>query len=103
MPDLSPSEFVARQGDGAPVLDVRTPDEFARGHLAGATLADLSDLGFLDRVRSLGLPAEAPVYVYCHSGARSEQAAEVLRRLGHQGAVNAGGLVALVQAGAALA
>ena len=84
----------------APVLDVRTPAEFAAGHLAGAVNVDLLAPDFPGRVRALGLPADGPVYLYCRSGNRSGQAARILRQLGHAGAVNVGGFDALRAAGA---
>ena len=101
--DLAPAEFVRQRQAGAPVLDVRTPGEFAGGHLAGAVNVDVFDPAFLERVRALDLPAEGPVYLYCRSGARSGQAAEALRRLGHAGALNVGGFEALAGAGAEVA
>lgn len=98
--ELAPDAFVAERDPSAPVLDVRTPAEFAEGHLAGAVNVDLSARDFLVRIREMDLPAEGPVYLYCRSGARSGQGAQVLRRMGHAGAVNVGGLVALAAAGA---
>ena len=60
------------------VLDVRTPSEYASGHVAGAKLLPLSELpARLDEV-----PADQPVYVYCHSGNRSKQASEILAKAG---------------------
>ena len=99
-PALSPSAFVAERDPSAPLLDVRTPGEFAQGHLAGAVNVDVSSPDFVERVRAMGLPPDGPVYLYCRSGARSGQAAQVLRQLGHAGAVNVGGLQALAAAGA---
>ena len=60
------------------VLDVRTPSEYAAGHVAGAKLLPLSELpSRLDEV-----PVDQPVYVYCHSGNRSKQASEILAKAG---------------------
>jgi rhodanese-related sulfurtransferase len=60
------------------VLDVRTPSEYAAGHIAGARLLPLSELpSRLDEV-----PTDQPVYVYCHSGNRSKQASEILAKAG---------------------
>ena len=102
-PDLTPAEFVRQRAGDAPLLDVRTPDEFADGHLAGAVNVDVRDPGFNDRVEALKLPADAPVYLYCGSGKRAGQAAATLREMGHAGAVNVGGLDDLARAGAEVA
>ncbi len=99
-PAMTPSTFVAERDPSAPLLDVRTPDEFADGHLAGAVNVDVMAPDFGERVQSLGLPDDGPVYLYCRSGNRSGQAAGILQQLGHAGAVNVGGLDALLAAGA---
>jgi phage shock protein E len=63
---------------GALLLDVRTPAEFAGGHLEGAVNLPVDQISRrgqeLDRAR--------PVVVYCRSGARSAAAARSLRSLG---------------------
>lgn len=97
---LSPADFVAQRDASAPVLDVRTPKEFAGGHLAGAVNVDVMAPDFADRADALGLPAEGPVYVYCRSGNRSKTATGLLRRRGVAGALNVGGFDALARAGA---
>ncbi len=65
--------------EGARLLDVRTPEEFAGGHLPGAVNIPVQALAA--RVRDLGAP-HAPVVVYCRSGARSARAASMLRAAG---------------------
>ena len=100
---LTPADYVANRDAEAPLLDVRTPDEFASGHLAGATNVDVMAPDFKSRVAALGLPTDGPVYLYCRSGNRSGQAAGILRQLGHAGAVNVGGFDALAKAGAEMA
>ena len=97
---MSPADFVAERDPSAPVLDVRTPDEFAGGHLAGAVNVDVLAPDFRQRVEVLGLPADAPGYLYCRSGNRSGQAEGILNEMGHAGAVNVGGFDALRAAGA---
>ena len=96
---MSPADFVARRDPDAPVLDVRTPQEFAAGHLAGAENVDVQSPAFRDRVASMNL-GDGRVYLYCRSGNRSGQATTILRQMGHDGAVNVGGFEALARAGA---
>ncbi len=64
--------------NGAKLVDVRTPDEYAAKHIEGAESAPVETIGAKD----LG-PKETPLIVYCHSGKRSAKAAEVLRSRGY--------------------
>jgi adenylyltransferase/sulfurtransferase len=57
------------------LLDVREPEEYARGHLPGTTLLPLSNLP----KGVATIPRHHSVVVYCQSGRRSEQAVEQLR------------------------
>jgi thioredoxin len=66
----------------APLLDVRTPEEYAKGHLAHALNWNWTDGEFKQKVADLD-PAK-PVFVYCLSGGRSAQAADLLRSNGFQ-------------------
>jgi rhodanese-related sulfurtransferase len=70
----------AARTQGATVIDVRTPDEFAAGHVEGAELIDIRDAGFADRIAALD-PATTYV-VYCRSGNRSATAATQMRAAG---------------------
>ena len=65
---------------GAKVVDVRTPEEYAEGHVAGAVNIPFDQLA--RRTSELGGPG-TPVVVYCRSGRRSGVAAETLRGLGY--------------------
>jgi len=72
--DLTPHEAQTWVGEGALVLDVREPFEFAQGHLPGAINIPL---GQLER-RVAGLPKDGKLLVVCASGGRSSTAAEYL-------------------------
>ncbi len=63
--------------DGAVIIDVRTPEEFSQGHLKNAVNINLNDEGFDDQISRLD--KTQPVYVYCLSGSRSDEAAEKMR------------------------
>jgi rhodanese-related sulfurtransferase len=71
------AEITAR--DDAPLLlDVRSPEEFARGHLPGAVLIPHNQLASrLDEI-----PGDRWVLVYCHSGKRAGMAEDVLEGAG---------------------
>ncbi|MRI62504.1 rhodanese-like domain-containing protein [Ornithobacterium rhinotracheale] len=64
------------------ILDVRTPEEFAQGHLKQAQLLNYKSPNFTEKAKEL--PKDQPIYVYCRSGRRSHAAAEILRDLGYQ-------------------
>ena len=65
--------------EGALLLDVRTPSEFAEGHAESATNIPVQDLS----ARIHEVPKGASVVVYCRSGGRSAMAAQILRARGH--------------------
>ncbi len=90
--NLSPADFVADHDADAPLLDVRTPGEYAEGHLAGSVNVDVMGRTFKQEIEAMNLPSDSPVYLYCRSGNRSGQATKTLREMGHEGAVNIGGL-----------
>ncbi len=80
------------------MLDVRTPEEFASGHLAGAVNLDFYAPSFADDLAALD--REAPYLLYCRSGNRSGQAREMMRSLGFAEVHEiAGGINAWVEAG----
>ena len=71
----SPQQFVHERDLAAPVLDVRTPAEFASGHVKGAINVDVMAPDFATRVEALltrgTLQKDGTVYLYCRSGNRS--------------------------------
>jgi rhodanese-related sulfurtransferase len=80
------------------ILDVRTPDEFAEGHLEGATMIDFYLDDFADRLADLD--RDVPYLVYCRSGNRSEQAVGIMRDLGFDDVADVdGGITSWVDAG----
>jgi rhodanese-related sulfurtransferase len=99
---LTPAAFMERRVAEAPVLDVRTAQEYASGHLAGAINVDVMAPDFLAKVDALGLDRDVPVYLYCRSGNRSGTAMQMLRTAGFVEACNVGGYEALKAAGAAV-
>ncbi|MGQ9863522.1 MAG: rhodanese-like domain-containing protein [Bacteroidia bacterium] len=77
------------------VLDVRTPAEYAQGHLEKAFLMNLYDQF---EKKADQLDTSKTYYVYCHSGARSSQAVTILRRKGFK-AYNIGSIESAIAAG----
>ena len=72
------------------VIDVRTPEEFATGHLDGAVNINWEDPTFADQVATLDKDG---VYVlYCRSGNRAGQAIDAMTSIGFTNLTNAGGV-----------
>jgi phage shock protein E len=94
------SEAVAMLEDRV-VIDVRTPEEFAAGHLATALNIPVEADDFEDRIAELD-PSDAYL-LYCRSGRRSAMAADIMAQAGFSDIVDAGGMDPLVAAGAPLA
>ena len=85
-PDMNDGVEQARQTPGALLLDVRTPEEYAAGHVPGSRNIPLDCVGQAE------LDREVPLFVYCRSGARSGQACSILRERGYD-ATNIGGIL----------
>ncbi len=80
--------------DSIQLLDVRTPGEYASGHIKNTLLANWNDKDEFNR-RIGFVNKNKPVYVYCLAGGRSAAAAEKMRAMGFekvyelQGGINA--------------
>ncbi|MET3506996.1 rhodanese-like domain-containing protein [Halalkalibacter oceani] len=60
----------------AQLIDVREPREYEGGHILGARNIPMSQL----KQRMNEVRTDQPVYLYCQSGARSQQAAQILKK-----------------------
>lgn len=111
-PRPDPAEAVRAVAESRALLvDVREPDELratgtARGaiNLPLSRLAELADpaSGLADARLTAARAAGLPVYAFCASGARSDQAAAILRRFGHAQVINLGNLAAWRAGGGAV-
>lgn len=80
------------------VLDVRTAEEFADGHLEGAVMLDFYDPDFAAQIAELD--PGVPYLLYCRSGNRSGQTAEIMEQLGFSDVSDVeGGILAWADAG----
>lgn len=61
------------------LLDVRTAEEFAQGHIPGATNIDVQQPDFLEKAQAV-LSRKRIVGIYCRSGKRSMRGAEILNK-----------------------
>ena len=100
-PSLTPAaaETWLAATPAAQIVDVRTREEFATGHLAKAALIPWTDADFRARVLK-ELDPKKPVLLYCRSGRRSAAAATALSELGFTDLRHLdGGILAWQQAG----
>jgi len=81
------------------IVDVRTPAEFADGHIERAELIDFESADFRDRI--VELDRTVTYFVYCRSGNRSAQATAIMAELGFRHVFELdGGMIAWQAAGA---
>ena len=84
------AEALMQSESGYIILDVRRPDEFAKGHIPGAINIPNESIG------SEEIPAlpdkQQLILVYCRSGRRSKEAAAKLVKLGYTNVVEFGGI-----------
>lgn len=73
----------------AAVIDVRTPGEYASGHLEGALNIDVQGMNFAAEIAALDKSAN--YVIYCRSGNRSGQAISQMQSLGFTGTLTNGG------------
>ncbi len=73
------------------ILDVRTPEEFAEGHIPGAVL--IPDYEIAQKAPDLLPQKDALILVYCRSGRRSKNAANQLVDMGYTNIKEFGGII----------
>jgi phage shock protein E len=74
--------------EGTVIIDVRTPGEFASGHLEGALNIDVQSPDFAAQVSQLDPTQE--YFIYCRSGNRSGQAISRMSNMGFTSMINGG-------------
>ena len=80
-----------RKNPDSILLDVRTEEEYADGHIRGSVNVPLQRIeGILEKVAD---PRKV-IYVYCRSGVRSEKAVTILKQMGYANAIDIGGILA---------
>ena len=75
--------------NGAKIIDVRTPNEYASASYPGSINIPLDQLQ--SRIDELG-EKDAPLVLHCQAGGRSEQARQFLMSQGFTNLINAGGI-----------
>ena len=88
--DINQGVAAFQQTAGAVLVDVRTPEEYRDGHVPGSINVPLQQIEDIE----LEVAEEnTPLYVYCRSGARSRQAAALLKEMGYEDVHNIGGIL----------
>ena len=90
-PDVNRGVKEFQRTSGAVLLDVRTPEEYRSGHIPGSKNIPLQTI---DRASTVAENRDTALYVYCQSGARSRQAAGMLKQMGYTNVNNIGGIAA---------
>lgn len=92
---VSPTTFAEtlRTEPERQLIDVRTPAEYATGHIPGARNLDFYASDFADTLATLD--RTQPLAIYCRSGSRTGQTLELLRTMGFQDVIELqGGIIA---------
>jgi rhodanese-related sulfurtransferase len=94
-------EKTLNQTPNPQLVDVRTPQEYSEGYLPGAVLIDIKAETFDTKIRTLD--KTRPVFVYCRSGKRSLEAANILEKNKFKVVYNLdGGIIAWKEKGKAV-
>lgn len=88
-PDVNEGVKACRAQAGAVLVDVRTPEEYARGRIPQSVNLPLGQIHLAgEKLKD----KQTPLYVYCLSGGRSRQAAAHLTRMGYTQVRDIGGI-----------
>lgn len=97
---VGPNDFISAMAEpGTVVVDVRTPAEYAAGHVEGAVNLDVEAAEFGTRIEALA--KDSKYAVYCRSGRRSTLATTQMAEAGFTSLVNLEGGIADLQAAGA--
>ena len=88
-PDINHGVEQYKTTSGAILLDVRTPQEYAEGHIPESRNIPLQNI---DKTAEIVDNKDTPLFVHCLSGGRSRQAAAVLKQMGYTNVTNIGGI-----------
>jgi phage shock protein E len=84
------ADIAAMVGNGALVIDARTPREFRSGHVEGAINIPYDTV--VEKIGDHAADRSREIVIYCHSGARSGAAKRALEKAGYTDVVNGGSL-----------
>ena len=88
-PDINKGVEEYRATDGAILVDVRTPEEYANVNIPGSKNVPLQNLSAIEKVAP---DKNTPIFVYCLSGGRSSSATKAFKQMGYSNVKNIGGI-----------
>ena len=88
--DMNQAVETCRNTPGAVLIDVRSPAEFAGGHIPGSINVAMSRI--LQEAEEAFPDKSQPLFVYCQSGARSNRAGKLLDLMGYESVTDLGGI-----------
>ena len=95
---LDITQFDPDSAENGILIDVRTPEEYAEGHLPNAINIDVKDEGFAEKIDEI--KKNKNIYLYCKTGKRSVKAATIADTLGFKNIYNLdGGFMSWKEAG----
>ena len=89
IPDINENLKEYEKEENAVLLDVRTREEFAEGHIPKSKNLPLQ---VIDKAGKFIDNKNVPIFVYCRSGGRSSMAQEMLKSMGYRNVKNLGGI-----------
>jgi len=87
--DINEGLKIYHTTEGAILVDVRREDEFSEGHIPGSRNIPLQ---IIPTVESILIDKNAPIFLYCLSGGRSNRAAAFMTKVGYTNVTNLGGI-----------
>lgn len=87
--DINDGVRKMRETEDSVLLDVRTREEYAQGHIPGSINIPLNEI---DTVKYKITDKTAPVFVHCLSGARSSRAVSYMKQAGYTNVTDIGGI-----------
>lgn len=88
--DIDAGVEVYQMTKNAVLIDVRTKEEYAEGHIPDSINLPLSHL---DQILKEVPDKNTPLFVYCQSGSRSARAAKSMKKAGYSDVTNIGGIL----------
>lgn len=78
LPDIAPAKLLATNTQDWLILDVRSAEEYAEGHVPGAI--NIPHTALASRIEEISEFSDKPVVVYCRSGFRAGKAGDILQQ-----------------------